>query len=148
MRSVQERVAEGDLLRQGATGAEWISVKELWDGTETPLTVAGQPTSMGRLLLGPTQAVTAEQTAVMFKNETDGQVREAQVAYRLEGAPLDVLIPDATAGVLVRDADGNERVLSAEEARGAVKPGEDFAAKPQQIVAGGVFMMNVKDLSA
>ena len=29
---------EGDLLRQGATGAEWISVKELWDGTETPLT--------------------------------------------------------------------------------------------------------------
>jgi len=89
-------------------------------GAETPLTVAGQPTSMGRLLLGPTQAVTAEQTAVMFKNEADGQVREAQVAYRLEGAPLDVLIPEAPAGILVRDASGNERALSSEEARGAI----------------------------
>jgi hypothetical protein len=63
--------------------------------------------------------VTAEQTDVMLKSEDDGQVRRAQVAARLEGAPLAALVGDGVS-VTVRDQAGNERALTVEEARGAV----------------------------
>jgi hypothetical protein len=42
---------------------------------------------MGRLLLGPTESVTVEQTDVMFKSEDNGQVRQAQTARALRASP-------------------------------------------------------------
>ncbi len=61
-------------------------------GRETPLTVAGEATSIGRLLLGPIQYLTVEQTQVMLKSEEDGEVRSAQVGSRLRGVPLTTLL--------------------------------------------------------
>lgn len=89
-------------------------------GNATPLTIEGIPTSMGRLLLGPTQSVTAEQTTVMFKNEDDGAVREALVAYRLEGVPLASVLTNPAQSIAVRDSKGTVHTLSVEESRGAV----------------------------
>lgn len=89
-------------------------------GRETPLTIDGQLTSIGRLLVGPTQLLTVEQTDVMFKSEDDGQVRKAASGSRVEGVPLNTLVtgPDFTQ-IVVRDGSGTERTLSAEEVRGA-----------------------------
>jgi hypothetical protein len=90
-------------------------------GREKPLRVDGQDTSIGRLLLGPTAMVTVEQTEVMLRSEEDGQIRRAQTAFRIEGVPLAVVVTDpAFTALLVRDAQGQERTLAAEEARGAV----------------------------
>jgi hypothetical protein len=90
-------------------------------GRDKPLRIDGQDTSIGRLLLGPTAMVTIEQAEVMLKNDTDGQVRRAQTAFRIEGAPLSAVVANPTLTTLtVRDASGNEHTLTAEEARGAV----------------------------
>jgi hypothetical protein len=90
-------------------------------GPDKPLTLDGYRTSMGRLLLGPTRSVTVEQTDVMLRSETDGQVRKAKTASRLEGAGLADIVADPGFDVLlVRDADGGEHTLTAAEARGAV----------------------------
>ena len=90
-------------------------------GPEKPLKVDGQLTSFGRLLLGPTRCVTAEQTDVMLKSPTDGQVRKGKTASRVEGAPIEEIVahPDF-AILLVRDADGREHTVTAADARGAV----------------------------
>jgi hypothetical protein len=89
-------------------------------GKDTPLTIDGQATSMGRVLLGPTVSVTVEETDVMLKSEEDGQIRKAKTASRLDGAPLASLVahPDFRQ-VVVRDKAGKEHTLSAEEAAGA-----------------------------
>ena len=90
-------------------------------GTETPLTIDGQKTSIGRLLLGPTRSVTVEETGVMLKSEADGQVRRARTAARIEGAPVEELAGGrAFQALVVRDARGGERTLAAEEVRGAL----------------------------
>ena len=90
-------------------------------GPDKPLTLDGYRTSMGRLLLGPTRSVTVEQTDVMLRSETDGQVRKAKTASRLEGAGLADIVADPGFDVLlVCDADGGEHTLTAAEARGAV----------------------------
>jgi len=90
-------------------------------GAETPLTIDGQATSMGRLLLGPTRSVTVEQTDVMFKSETGGQVRKAKTASRIEGAAVEDLIADpGFQQLVIRDSKGREQTLAAEEARGAL----------------------------
>jgi hypothetical protein len=88
---------------------------------ETPIQIDGQPTSMGRLLLGPTRSITIEQTDTMFKSPTDGQVRKAKTASRIEGAPIEILVahPDFRT-LIVRDENGKETTLSAEEAQGAL----------------------------
>jgi len=90
-------------------------------GREKPLRIDGQDTSIGRLLLGPTQWVTVEQTTVMLKSEEDGQVRRAKTAMRVEGAAVGELVanPGFTA-LVVRDARGKETTLPAEEARGTL----------------------------
>jgi hypothetical protein len=90
-------------------------------GNETPIQIDGQPTSIGRLLLGPTRSITIEQTDTMFKSPTDGQVRKAKTASRIEGAPIELLVahPDFQR-LVVRDQDGKETVLTAEEAQGAL----------------------------
>lgn len=90
-------------------------------GQETPLTIDGQPTSIGRLLVGPTQLITVEQTDVMFKNEDDGQVREAASGARIEGVPVTAIVTNpAFAQLVIRDAAGTEHTLPANEASGAV----------------------------
>jgi hypothetical protein len=90
-------------------------------GNEMPIQIDGQPTSIGRLLLGPTRSITIEQTDTMFKSPTDGQVRKAKTASRIEGAPIELLVahPDFQR-LVVRDQDGKETVLTAEEAQGAL----------------------------
>ncbi len=90
-------------------------------GPETPLTIDGRQTSIGRLLLGPTRSVTVEETTVMLKSETDGQIRSALTAARIEGAPVEVLTGgSAFEALTVRDARGEERTLSAPEVQGAL----------------------------
>jgi hypothetical protein len=90
-------------------------------GPDRPLTLDGYRTSIGRLLLGPTVSVTVEQTDVMLRSETDGQIRKAKTASRIEGAGLADIVADPDFDeLLVRDADGGEYSLTAAEARGAV----------------------------
>jgi hypothetical protein len=90
-------------------------------GPDKPLTLDGYRTSIGRLLLGPTASVTIEQTDVMLRSETDGQIRKAKTASRIEGAGLEKIVADPGFDTLrVRDASGEEHTLSAADARGAV----------------------------
>jgi hypothetical protein len=90
-------------------------------GVEKPLTIDGQATSIGRLLLRATRSATAQQTDVMFKSASDGQIRKAKTASRIEGAPLEDLVADPGFDtLLVRDAQGQEHTLSADEADGAI----------------------------
>lgn len=90
-------------------------------GTETPLTIDGRATSIGRLLLEPTRSVTIEQTDVMLVSETDGQVRKAKTASRIEGVPVHglVALPDFRLLVLT-DAAGQEHTVEGWEAQGAL----------------------------
>ena len=87
-------------------------------GMEKPLTIDGQATSIGRLLMRATRSVTAEPADVMFKSANDGQVRKAKTASRIEGAPIEDLM--GFSAVMVRDAQGQEHTLSADEAEGAI----------------------------
>jgi hypothetical protein len=90
-------------------------------GQDKPLTMDGYRTSMGRLLLGPTRSVTIEQTDVMLRSETDGQVRKAKTASRIEGAGLaDIVADPGFDTLLVRNIDGGEQTLTAADAQGAV----------------------------
>ena len=90
-------------------------------GSDRPLTLDGYRTSIGRLLLGPTRSVTVEQTDVMLHSETDGQMRKAKTASRIEGASLaDIVADPGFDTLLVRDGSGGEHTLTAAEARGAV----------------------------
>ncbi|MFO8036571.1 MAG: hypothetical protein R6U57_08120 [Anaerolineales bacterium] len=85
-------------------------------GTERPLTIQGENTSIGRLLLGPTREVTVEQAKVMFASEEDGKVREAQTASRVLGAALsDLLSSEEYRVVIVTDQAGERYELPAEE---------------------------------
>jgi hypothetical protein len=89
-------------------------------GTETPITIDGEATSMGRLLLGPTRAVTVEQTDVMLKSEDDGEVRRGKTASRVTGAPLTTLLSADFDAVTVETADGETMTLDAAEVQDAV----------------------------
>jgi hypothetical protein len=89
-------------------------------GKQTPLVIDGRPTSIGRLLLGPTAWVTVEQTEVMLKSETDGQVRRGKTAARLEGALVEGVIQPGFTALRVQGGAGQEQRLAAEEVRGAV----------------------------
>ena len=87
-------------------------------GPDKPLTIDGQATSIGRLLMRATRSVTAEPADVMFKSANDGQVRKAKTASRIEGAPIEDLV--GFSAVVVHDAQGPEHTLSADEAEGAI----------------------------
>ncbi len=90
-------------------------------GSECPLTIQGEKTSIGRLLLGPTREVTVEQAKVMFASEEDGQVREAQTASRVLGAALsDLLAGEEYRQVIVTDQSGDTYEFQAEEVEDAV----------------------------
>jgi len=87
-------------------------------GADKPLTIDGQPTSIGRLLLRVTRSAITGQADVMFKSPDDGQVRKARTASRIEGAPIEDLV--GFNPILVRDAQGQEHALSADEVEGAI----------------------------
>jgi hypothetical protein len=90
-------------------------------GPEKPLSIDGQATSIGRLLVGPTLSVTVEQTDVMLKSPDDGQVRKAKTAGRIQGAPISALVADPGFDQLVvRDSQGKTHALSARDARDAL----------------------------
>lgn len=90
-------------------------------GTALPLIINGEPTSIGRLLLGPTTTVTIEQTEVMLKSGQDEKIRKAMTASRIEGVALEEILPDGDfRAVKIIDDEGQEHRLSAEEAQEAV----------------------------
>jgi hypothetical protein len=104
-------------------GSTWLKgvTRIIVVGVETPLQIDGQATSIGRLLVGPTRAVTVEQAEVMLKSETDGQVRRGKTASRLEGAPVESIVANPSFRELVmRDSSGREHTLTAQGAQGAV----------------------------
>ena len=87
---------------------------------ERPITIDGENTSIGRLLLGQTVRLTVEGANPMLIDE-DGINRVAYVANWIEGAPLLPLLstsqPD---NITVKDADGNQIVLDGEEINNAI----------------------------
>jgi hypothetical protein len=90
-------------------------------GGDRPLTLEGYGTSFGRLLMGPTRSLTIDQTDVMLKSETDGVIRKAKKAGRIEGVPVENVVDDpGFEQLVVRDAEGQEHVFSARDARGAL----------------------------
>jgi len=84
---------------------------------EKPLLIEGKPTSIGRLLLGPTTMLTVEQTEVSLRSEADGVIRKAAVASRLEGVALNSLFDfDSVSKLQVRTQDGDIVEMDAQEA--------------------------------
>lgn len=87
-------------------------------GAETPLKIDGSDTSLGRLLLGPTQEVTVEETQVMLKSDSDDQVRTAKVASRVQGAPIMQYVANpAFQSLQIVDQQGEMYSLSREESQ-------------------------------
>jgi len=85
-------------------------------GTERPLSIDGEATSMGRLLLGSTVSVIVEPAKVMLSSEDDGQIRSAQTASRVEGVSLrDLFGGSDELELIVRDVDGQEHYLTPQE---------------------------------
>jgi hypothetical protein len=90
-------------------------------GADRPLTVDGYHTSIGRLLLGPTRSLTIDQTDVMLKSATDGQIRKAKTAARIEGVPVEAIVDEPGFEQLtVRDAAGQTYTFTNKEARDAL----------------------------
>jgi hypothetical protein len=88
-------------------------------GTETPLLIDGEATSIGRLLIGETVRFTLESTDVMLAND-DGETSHAQVANSVEGALLAPLLADPDAdSIVVTNSAGETFELSAEEVANA-----------------------------
>jgi hypothetical protein len=84
---------------------------------EKPLLIDGVPTSMGRLLLSPTVSWTVEQAEVSLRSESDGEIRKAAVASRLEGVPLRSLFKLEDGGALqVETAAGETLTLDLQAA--------------------------------
>lgn len=88
-------------------------------GTERPLLIDGEATSIGRLLIGETVRLTLESTDVMLANDAGG-TSHAQVANSVEGALLAPLLsnPDPES-ILVTNSAGETFELSGEEAANA-----------------------------
>ena len=89
-------------------------------GSETPLSIDGIPTSIGRLLTGDTVHLTVESTDVMLANDT-GDLSHATTANWVEGALLAPLLSDPTPNsITLTTSSGEEIELSGEEIVGAV----------------------------
>ncbi|MDY6846376.1 MAG: hypothetical protein SVP52_04500 [Chloroflexota bacterium] len=89
-------------------------------GKEKPLTIDGEATSIGRLLLGDTMRLTVEGSDVMLSDDT-GNISSALVANWVEGPRLlDLLKDPSPNGVSVKDANGNVTELSADEIQNAI----------------------------
>lgn len=90
-------------------------------GTDRNLIVNGEPTSPGRLLLGPTRQVVVEPARVMFASEIDGEIREAETAGSVWGAAISDLAPlEGYSSLLVWDRSGEKYLYTPDQARLAV----------------------------
>lgn len=89
-------------------------------GTDTPLTIDGNQTSIGRLLIGQTVQVVVESTDVMLAGD-DGNLSHATTSNWIEGALLAPLLENPTpSSITVTDANGEQFELSGAEIIGAV----------------------------
>lgn len=89
-------------------------------GKEKPLSIDGNQTSIGRLLLGDTTRLTVEGSDVMLAKET-GDVSHAFVANWVEGAPLLPLLENPqTTGITITTSADEQIELTADEIQGAV----------------------------
>jgi len=90
-------------------------------GKDKPLQINGEATSIGRLLLGPTESVTVEQATVMFKSEEDGKIREAYTASRIQGIPINKLFNNESfQSLVVIDKAGECHTIPYEEIKTAI----------------------------
>jgi hypothetical protein len=89
-------------------------------GAEKPITIDGENTSIGRLLLGETIRLTVEGSDTMLTNE-EGETGLAFVANWVEGAALIPLLNDKNPNsITVTNSDGNQIVLQRDEIQGAI----------------------------
>ena len=89
-------------------------------GKGKPLSIDGNQTSIGRLLLSDTIRLTVEGSDVMLTNET-GDVSHAFVANWVEGAPLlPLLKKPQTNGITITTSADEQIILTADEIQGAV----------------------------
>jgi hypothetical protein len=98
-------------------GVRWIVVV----GEETPLTINGQATSMGRLLMSDRMTVVAEGGDAVFVSPRDGKTYRGDYARLYTGARLSTLLgDDAYTALEVYDAQEQSRSYSAEEVADAL----------------------------
>ena len=89
-------------------------------GKETPLTIDGKQTSIGRLLVGQTFRYTVEGSDTMLTNSA-GETSHAFVANWVEGALLlPLLKTDSPELVIITDANGISTELTGEEIQTAI----------------------------
>ncbi len=89
-------------------------------GVETPLTIDGFETSIGRLLIGETVRLPVESTDVMLADE-NGNLSHATTANWIEGALLAPLLENTDpTSITITDSSGETIELSGEEIEGAV----------------------------
>jgi len=89
-------------------------------GSEKPLTIDGEATSIGRLMLGETVRLTVEGSDTMLTTD-DGSTGLAFVANRVEGARLLPLLKTTSpTQVLITDLEGNQYQLAGDEIEEAV----------------------------
>jgi len=87
---------------------------------DTPLSIDGKSTSIGRLLLGETTRVTVEGSEVMLTNE-DNKTSRAFVANWAEGPRLLPLLENPLPeGIVVTDSEGNKTEWMYEEIQNAI----------------------------
>jgi len=89
-------------------------------GKDKPLTIDGEATSIGRLLLGDTMRLTVEGSDVMLSDDA-GNFSRALVANWVEGPRLlDLLKNPSPSAVAIKDVNGNVTELSADEIQNAI----------------------------
>ena len=100
----------------------WIKgvTKIIVEGANKNLIIGGKSYSLGELMLKDTIQFTVEQAQVMFKSSSDGTIRTAFTAERLEGIALDNLLDlQASNNFAVTTKDGNIFWVDQEELMGA-----------------------------
>lgn len=99
-------------------GVRWITV----EGSATPLTIAGQPTSLGRLLLADRTMVTTEGGEAIYISPLNGDTYRGNYAHAYVGASLDVLLRNELpyTKLSVRDAKGRAKEITLQQAEGAI----------------------------
>ena len=89
-------------------------------GNDKPLSIDGNETSIGRLLIGETIRMTVEASDVMLEDET-GAMSRALVANWAEGARLMPLLENTSPTVIrVTNADGETEEFSIDEVQDAI----------------------------
>jgi hypothetical protein len=89
-------------------------------GKEKPLTIDGEETSIGRLLIGETVRVTVEGSEVMLTDE-NGETSHALVANWAEGARLLPLLEKTSpASIIVTNTSGETKEFTLDEIQHAI----------------------------